>query len=352
MRTICQKSGVELWKSNYFLGFDLADEHPIFKAKSQLILTPKYIHRFMFAESEIEKRLIFLAVLNTTYLVHFQTIATPSKLTMEKYFLRLMPLAQWVRFAEFKLAKIITFPQYVIRQDNSDLSNIGAWIASIEDIREKINRKELERDKSAALHEREMEIKRELGEAIAVGKAFTPKLAKWSLDLCDITPRHPDFNRWMKVLCCPVKEAWIAELEDFMEIRDLLYDNLPFLEENPQAISVMHQINTLISENRKGFTEFSLFDETKSEAVDFEILEDGTEHRKVTKINQQLQNVPKDMPLKEQFKNKFEFLIAKAKWDLAQARKKDNPPEPEEPNEENTRPNPPTPPAPISEESV
>jgi len=102
---------------------------------------------------------------------------------MEKNFYNLIFLAQWTSFAEYKLAKIVSFPQYVIRKDNADLENIKQWLAAIDDIREKVNKKELERDKNAALLQREMEIKKELGEANFQNRAFTPKLAKWALEL-------------------------------------------------------------------------------------------------------------------------------------------------------------------------
>lgn len=319
MKTICQKSGVPIFKTDYLIGFDLADEHPIFKARTNLILNPEMVHRFARAESEFEKRLIYLAVLNASYLVHFEYPAAPSLKVMEKTFYQAMDLVQWVRFAEYKLAKIVAFPQYVIRKDNADLASVKAWLDSIEDLRQKINRKELERDKNAALLQREMEIKRELNEAIAIGKAFTPNLAKWSLDLCDITVRHKDYSKWMKILCCPTSEAWIFNLEDYYEIRETLQNNLPFLEDNPQAISVMHQINQLIQECRRGFTEFSIFNDSGEESVsDFEILEDGTQRQTIHKINQHMKDVPLDEPKKENYPKKLDYLMAKAKWDISQ----------------------------------
>lgn len=322
MLTICIKSGLPLHKSDLLLGFDLADEHPIFRAKSSIIFHKDMVHRFMFAENPNEKKLIFLAILNATYLVDFEYPANPSLHTLEANFLLLIELAQWVRFAEYQLAKIVTFPRYVIRKDNADLLSIKAWLHSIEDIRVKVNKKELERDKNAALLQREMEIKKELGEAIAVGKAFTPKLAKWALDLCDVTIRHKDYSKWMKILCLPTAEAWIVNLADYYELRDLLQENLPFLEDNPQAISVMHQMNSLIAECRRGFTDFSIFTDTGEDSVkDFEILEDGSEHVVAHKINQQFRDIPTDEPILKNYPNKIAFLLAKAKWDLAKRNK-------------------------------
>jgi len=325
MKTICQKSGIPIFKSDLLLGMDLADEHPIFRAKRNVILSKDMVHRFSSATNIDEKRLIFLATINATYLVDFQYPAAPKLSTMESSFYHAMFLAQWVTYAEYKLAKIISFPQYVIRKDNADLSNIRSWLDSIDDIRQKINRKELDRDKNASLLQRELEIKRELGEANFFGKAFTPKLAKWALELCDITFRHNDYNKWMKILCTPLNEAWVYSMEDLLEVQELLQLNLPNVEDNPQAISVMHQMASLIKECRRGFTEFSIFNDDESEVKDFEIVEDGVDNdlnptRTVHKINQHLLDIPEVEPQQKDFSTKLSYLIAKAKWELKHKR--------------------------------
>src|SRR6185503_13528346 len=197
MKTICKKSGIPIFKSDLLLGMDLEDEHPIFRAKRSIIFDKNMIFRFMRAENPLEKRLIYLAVLNATYLVDFQVSACPQLITLEATFHRLMPLAQWIAFAEYKFAKIVGFPQYVIRADNADLSNIRSWLDAIEDIRVKINRNEITRDKNAEFMQKEMEIRKELGEANFFGKAFTPKLAKWALDVCEIRVTHENYSKWM-----------------------------------------------------------------------------------------------------------------------------------------------------------
>jgi hypothetical protein len=127
----------------------------------------------------------------------------------------------------------------------------------------------------------------------------------------------------MKIMCCKIEEAWIVELSDLMEVRDMLHNNLPFLEENPQAISVIHQINLLIKANRRGFTDLTFFGKDNVTEVDtFEILEDGVEVKKVIKINKQLIDIPSDKPDPKNYPNRFAYLQANAKWELAQAAKK------------------------------
>jgi hypothetical protein len=324
MKSICRISNIPLWKSDLLLGLDLADEHPLFKAKRSIIFDKKMIHRFALSENVLEKRLIYLATLHATYLVEFNAPAEPSLHLMESTYFQLQRLAEWVCFAEFKLAKVVSFPQYVIRKDNADLGNIRSWLDSLEDIRSKVFRKEIERDKNAELLQKHDEIKREIIEANFFGKAFTPKLAKWALEVCDIGARHPNYSKWMKILCTPLSEAFIYDVEDIIELKDMLQEGLPNLEHNPQAISVMFQMKHLLAEHKKGFTEFDIFsNKIDTEVAGFEIVEEDSEtHQKVThKINQHLLNVPTEEPVRSQYEKKVEYFIAKAKWDIAQRMK-------------------------------
>lgn len=327
MKVICKISGIPIWKSNLLIGLDLADEHPIFRMKKSLLFTKDMIHRFAFAENVEEKKLIYLAFLNSTYLVDFKNPAEPSLQTMEATFYRLSnDIAPWIHFAEFHLSRQVSFPRYIVTQETRHLENIRNWLDAVEDIKNKIHRNDLLRDKNAMLLNHELEIKKELGIANLFGRSFTPQLARWALEVCDITKRHSDFAKWMKILCTPLNEAWIYKMEDLLEIQEILQLGLPNVEENPQAISVMHQMSQLIRECRRGFTEFSMIDDDNgTEVKDFEIivdddLEAGT--KKAVKINQHLVDVPDELPELKNYPTKLAYLQAKAKWELAQSRKR------------------------------
>ena len=323
MKVICQISGIPIWKSNLLLGMDLADEHPIFRMKKSLLFTKDWIHRFSHSTNVDEKRLIYLAHLNATHLVEFQHYAEPTLHTMESTFYRLQRLSEWLNFAQHILARNIAFPQFVIRFDNRNLESIRGWLDAIEEIKGKIHRNDLLRDKNAMLLAHELEIKKELGIANSVGRSFTPQLARWALEVCEITKTHPDYAKWMKILCTPLNEVWMYKMNDLEDVQEILQLGLPNVEENPQALSVMHQMNQLIRENRRGFTEFSMLDDDPAEVKDFEfITEDSdTGEKKVHKINQHLKDIPTEMPLLKNYPTKLAYLQAKARWDLDQSRK-------------------------------
>lgn len=324
MKVICQISGIPIWKSNLLLGMDLADEHPIFRMKKSLLFTKDWIHRFSHSTNIEEKRLIYLAHLNTTRLVEFKHYAEPTLQTMEATFYRLQFIASWLNFAEHHLARVVSFPQYVVTFETRHLENIRSWLDAIEEIKGKLHRNDLLRDKNAMLLAHELEIKKELGIANSLGRSFTPQLARWALEVCEITKTHPDYSKWMKILCTPLNEAWIYKMEDLEEVQELLQMGLPNVEENPQAISVMHQMNQLIRECRRGFTEFSMLDDPETNEVkDFEFISEDAEtgEKKTHKINQHLVNVPANMPIAKDYPTKLAYLQAKARWDLDQSRK-------------------------------
>lgn len=327
MRTFCTISGLPIFKSNYLLGFDLADEHPIFRAKRSLVYTPRMVHTFMTSESQDEKALIFLAYLNATDLVSFRVPARPTLQVMASQFPRLSWLGQWVAYAKFSLARMVSFPEYVVDHGNQDLSNIRAWLDAIEEIKGRIEKSEYLRDKNAELLQKELEIKRELGQAISDGRTFTPKLAKWALEICEITFVHADYQKWMKVLCTSKSDAWTIDSDDLKELQEILECKLPLVDSNPQAISIMHQMRELEYAQKVGFQEFSIFDSEDGAVKEFEILEDDGEGKMVSKpINQHLKDIPETEPVRKNYETLVKYLVAKAKWDIAQSKKPKDPP--------------------------
>lgn len=320
MRAICKISGLPLYKSPYLIGFDLADIHPIFRAKRKLILTPQMVHNFMRAQAAEEKKLIFLAVMNATELVEWRAVANPSQATCEKYFFKLMHTAGWLAHAEYTYRHIVGFPQFVCDETTSDLLSVGNWITALEDLKDQIIRKDIDRDRAASLSQKEAEIRREIAEATLLHRAFTPTLARWALDFASLPRDDERYNRYIKIMCSPLSEAWLYEIDELRDIEELLSCELP--AEHPQVISVMFQVRELIKECRKGFREFAVFNEQDEEGESFVIIDDETGI--VTK-SKHLIDVPTEEPVQKDYATKAAWLVAKAKFMLSQRNKKQLP---------------------------
>jgi hypothetical protein len=315
MQVICKFSGLPFQYSNYMLGMNLADIHPVFRAKKKLILSPHFVHSFSKSQSLDEKKLIFLAVLNTTDLIEFREPASPSLQTLESNFYHLMHTSEWLAYAEYLYKQVVEFPHYVVAGETANLHNIGNWIKSLDEIRDQIIRKDIDRDRAAALHQRMAEIKNELGIAASLHRAFTPMLARWALDFASLDRNDERYNRYIKILCSPLADAWVYDPAELKELEHYLENELPI--DHPQVISVMAQVRLFISARKTGYKDFSVFSEDDESGEGFTILEEDGEGNFVARKSQHLIDVPTEEPLIGNYKSKVEFLRAQAKWKLA-----------------------------------
>lgn len=310
MKVICPISGIALYKTPYLIGFDLADAHPIFRAKKKLILCPDMVHRFVKAEQFEEKKLIFLAVLNATDLIEFRRPAEPSLQLVESQFYKLMHTAGWLSFAEYTYKSVVAFPQYIVNEENKDLTSLPAWINACEDIKDQVIKKDINRDRAASLSQREADFRKEIGDATLLHRAFTPTLARWAVDFAGLKKNDDRYNRWIKILCSPLSDAWVYSMEELREIENFLEEELPY--DHPQVLSIMAQIRLLIAECKKGFTEFAVFKDDDDIGDSYTILEDGEQ-----RLSKHLEDVPINEPQVKDFANRAAYLVAMAKYKLA-----------------------------------
>lgn len=310
MKAICKYSGIAIYKAPYLVGMDLADIHPIFRAKRKLILNADMVHKFTKAESSEEKKLIFLAVLYATELAEFRVVAKPSPAIVDANFYKLIHTASWLAFAEHTYKQIVGFPQFVISDDTADLTSLPAWIEACEDLKSQIIRKDIDRDRAAALSQRADEIKKELGEAWLLNRAFTPALARWAFEFAGMKKEDPRYTQWIKILCTKIDEVWVYDIDELKEILNYLENELP--AEHPQVLSVMAQVRNLVAANRKGFTDFAVFNDSDPIGETFTILEDGEQPQ----VSKHLQDVPTDEPQRKDYPTSAAFLVAQAKYRL------------------------------------
>lgn len=309
----CPISGEVLQKSELLLGFDLSDVHPIFKAKKSLILTIDIMDKFQRAVSWREKKLYYLAVLNTTELVEFKVPANPEPYTMEYTMMNLITLATWIDFARHGIKEKIIFPKYIVREDNADLHNIASFISVLFDLRKMFLAKDRDSDLKRTLNDESQKIEIEFRKAGIIGQAFTRPLAKWALELTDTT--EGVFKPWLDILQTPLKDAWCLDRKDILEIQEHLQAELPV--NNDQAIAVLYQVKELLKA-----ASAEIGDE---EAEDYEENEQGL---LVKAGKQKFPNRPagyelilteEDIPpkpLRSNFTTLAGFLQAEAKWDI------------------------------------
>jgi hypothetical protein len=311
MQVICPISGAVLLKSNYLLGFTLKDIHPIFRAKRKLILNSDMVHRFMKSEAFEEKKLIFLAVFNSTELVEFRCPAQPNLQLVETNFLKLMHTASWLAHAEYTYKSEVSFPQFVVSPDTCDLASIPAWIDSLEEIKDSVIRKDIQRDRAAELANKADEIQTSIREAAQLNRNFTAGLARWALSFANLPRDDERYSKWLKMMCIPKQEAWMFDIDDYKELADFLENELP--SEHPQVLSVMYQVRDLVKECKRGFTELSIFnDDAANEDGSFTILDSDDNVSTSVQLSE---------PNARDFPTRLAYLVAHAQWVVKTSRK-------------------------------
>ena len=324
---ICPISGEILQRSDLLLGFDLSKVHPIFQAKKKLILTPDVIFKFQKAQSWQEKKLYYLAVLNTTELVDFKIPADPFPYIMETTFFDVCTLATWIDYARYGIKERISFPRYLVKEDTKNLANIFSWLSAIHNIRKLYQAKDRENSEKLELSKQSAKIEQEFKWARITGQAFTKHLARWALELADTPPGV--FQPWLDILQTPLSEAWCLDVADLLEIKEYFDDTLPL--QHDQVIGVMFQIKELIRASRSGYVpdspeeDFEPEEETfkrvtpreislkppRTKVPGFEFVKSETS----SDPDEPIYEIPPE-PKPKDFPKYFLYLQAKAGWDL------------------------------------
>lgn len=319
MSTItCKISGETLVRSDLLLGFDLLAVHPIFRAKKELILHPDTVHKFRRAAIWPEKKLYFLAVLNTLELIEFKVPANPSPYTMETNFLQAVHLAGWIDYARHEVKKDVAFPRYTvsIENDTQTMQNIQVWLEELQEIRNYFLKQQQDLDARKRFNDKAAQIEKEFRIAHIFGQAFTPDLAKWALEVSDCPPGL--YHKYKEALTTPLEEAWCLD-QDFMEeIYEFLSEELPATHD--QCIAVKTQARKLWEASKQGYRTFGKSDGTqvvKPNGVVYQIDDDGTAMPTAG-------NLPPlgPQPQPHQFAKYTQYLLAKAQWEIERDKRK------------------------------
>jgi len=198
MKITCKISGVELARYQHFAGLHVVDVHPIFEMPARVIwrMVPSFNTEKI---TGIEKKLLFLALANTTGLLQFRVPAIPSAKIVVQNFPVLADMAGWIHQLQ---APGVRFPQYIVRKGTEDMANIKLWLEALMAVRE-----EFYDGKAKQEHKQRMlrlQAKIELGvkyEALGQDGAISKAVAEWALDAAEVPVATRD--AWFKLLITP-----------------------------------------------------------------------------------------------------------------------------------------------------
>ncbi len=315
MQIICPISGIPLVRAPYMLGFDLREEHPIFRAKRKDLITDTLVHKFFRSQNPEEKKLYFLGVLHATGLVSFETIARPSPSTVERYFQPSIQICGWIDYAIFTVKKHVAFPRFIVREDNATMDNIGSFLSALEDVRADFSKKDEDRELLNNEHQR---LFKELGSAFNKGRFFTPALVNWLFETTRLAD-HPQATRYKDILCTRIEDTPWIDPDTLEDLKELIQDNCDIT--HPLAVPIMGQLNQLIAAQKR-IPNFEILNEEEVSEVDIDgIVRVSRKPIAEVYINKLFQLTgSKEEPKRADFAEKWQWLKAMALYKVSQTK--------------------------------
>lgn len=328
MKVICSLSGTEFEINtyhhdpvqnkriyhNHFKSLNITDRHPIFTCSTEKLLefASTWAARKL---SKIESRLLFLALLNSTGLVVFRTIAIPSDKTVQNNMELLLKTVTWQSAISPALMKL---PKFIISHDTRHLTFITNWLNTWNEHRAAWQKGTNLRTLSDKLEARERILERLIKSSSKNTTEYAGRLASWAFDASGL-PNKTDVDKslrehWLEIFKTKGFDIYNIKTADLEDMIDWFERNLIDFQGSIQAAEVLKHVRMLLNKNVRGLSsELGEFSETT-----FEIISDDIEEHNKRVI---AANAPAAEPFEHQFKSRVEYLRAKSAWTLASSAK-------------------------------
>lgn len=343
MRLICAYSGVE-FSTTYFGGIKgFTSVHPIFElpAKSLLSRAPEF---YLPSTTPEEKRLHFLALLNSSGLIEWRSYATPPNQLILQHFDALCKCIGWLDLYQYdaKHSRRIgpAFPKFAITQETRNLTNIKYWLEAWNDAREYYEHGSRRETLSKRIARREQALTKLINDASKNPEQFSWTLAQWAADSTDfptnqkVRVKHADkTNPDSEDTIISLRDYWISILtnknvydireQDLLDLEEYLTENLE--HGSIYAFNVLELVRGKLKKQQTSLGFGDLFTPEQLKAINaassttgslFSIIPtDTVEQANVLNI---AATAPSKEPSKSEYPTHFEYLKARAKWMIAQ----------------------------------
>lgn len=349
MKLICRYSGIEWNIPNCFGNLpgknaSIVQTHPVFHLPIKTLLAQMGRWSASFDPNNKnpmtveERKLLFLALLHSTGLIHWRAVANIAVETADKHMER---LARFLNYYEAVQAPEKVFPQFVLGHSNRALHDIGmcieAWSNSLTEFKSGMETARL----IQKLQVRERALEKLINSSLTNNSSdhtrYTNQLAAWALDVTAPLPSgyasRKEFelaskvfndtrDYWTSLFGLRGMEIYTARTADLEELQDWLVAHMPKSQwGNLYSDAVMRRVNLLVARNRAGLN-FGLdipnasdIDIEELEARPFNILPDD----EVEEHNTALAALrsPMKEPIIADYASKIDYLRAKAAYVLA-----------------------------------
>lgn len=342
MRLICQYSGVE-FSASHFGGLKFNSIHPIFELPPKMVLsrTADFYHP---TTTKAEKRLLFLALLNSSGLIEWRSIAAPDDRIILQHFDVLAQTIGWLDVYQYdsKLSRRVgpAFPKFVISADTKKLDNIKYWLQCWEDARTEYEQGSRRESINQRIQRREKALTKLINDSSKNPEAFSWTLAQWAADATDFPEnikvkvrKHKVAEDGIEFDIITLREYWINILttkniyevreQDLVELEEHLTENLE--HGSIYAFNALELVRGKLKRQKSSLGFGDTFTDEQLEQLNsapFSIIKtDTVEQANILSIASTAQEKE---PSRAMFKNNFDYLQARAKWQIAQQLKPRN----------------------------
>lgn len=314
MKVRCKLSGVELFiqngsvstdKTNCFLDLHIQDQiHPIFNASVEVLLSqlPKWSSGQL---NEVEAKLLFLALIYKTDLVQWSVPANPSPRTVATH---MVALAKFVRgfTASTEFNELV--PRLTIRKETASLSNIGAWIEGWFNAKKNA----IDFRTSHRLKLIEARLEQHILSPAKDTESYAAMLWNWVKVAAKVpAAKHEE---WAEIFALKIDEQKIFKINGnaIRQCLGFMETHLDHLEHGLLAAAVLKHLRKILDRNERGlFYNLGLTDDN----IGYTLIVEDLEKENVLRI---AATAPTEEPKKENYKTYFEYLRAKAAYQVAQ----------------------------------
>lgn len=317
MKVYCQYSGVS-FEVSYFSNMKLTYAHPIFTASPKLLLSR--VGDWAAGKlNESERRLLFLALLNTTELVEWRSVALPSDSIVQN---QMEPLAKFVGWMIGLQNPSVIFSKIVIQPENRYLENCKYWIQAWQ--QEKKDFDEGYRDSSLASKQmrREEALERLIKNHSLKTEDYARLLAIWTWEACNVpTTLREYYTQIFTTKNIKIYEIKTVDLEDMLSYMEDALDAGSIF-----AFAAFKHVRLLLAKNKAGLAHGLGIEEGEFSNLSFEILRDTPFSIQEDPIAEDNMNAiaiqaPSEEPVLQKYPSKLAYLRAKAAWQLMQSQR-------------------------------
>ena len=326
MRILCAISGLD-FQADHFPGFLAQREavHPIFHMPQKKLLS--YTGKFYSSElTDIDKYLLFLAVLNSSELVDFRASVQRTAFTPGIIARNFDPLVHIICKLNSILSPAVVFPRFVISQETRTLSNVHFWLDNWLSAYKEFLAGDRKHTEGRKLIARELALERLIKNPHRAISDYANQIADWAVVAGDLENRFrgkiPDpftlksnsiAEYWRSIIirCARQDKIYAIPEADLDEI-------IEFYESELDVVGSIYSFELLkllrIAKKKRG--DYLGLSDISSPAISYQILSESDDVM-ASNLKLMIDLAPTEEPIKNNYPDTISYLRARSRWVMA-----------------------------------